>query len=200
MRQRELDFFATPAEQKNWLAQFLGDTDVWCVLWTAVDGPRYVELDVQMVDELSFSAESEDEMTFFLGRKSLVASPIWNTVGAGRRELDFLKSSAVQYVPALVVHEKILLEGRMAILPSSAYEDAGVDPKPIAAWFKKVRDSFASMLREPRATLVQSTTSGAMKSWNQVLVSPGAVAAKTSGKLLKQFPEGEVEFDVRLET
>lgn len=188
------EFYALPEEFNKWLLKLISDDSVWCMAWyPGKDDPYYLIRDKD-ISSLSYQAEFEDSVMFFVGRREL-SDIVWEDTKRGKR-IHFIKSQAIQIVPSLIVQERILLEGRMAVMRPSEYTLQGIDPKPILRWYKQVRKSLTSIMSR-EYIIIQRTTTGKIKEWLEVGVTPAAVAWYHRGHLLKQFPQGAVEFDIR---
>jgi hypothetical protein len=191
------EFYALPNEELQWLAGVLTQKNIWCwVYWHPAEGGKGYE-PIKTADDLkklSFNTKYEGGLKFFLGRTDLT-NIVWRETLGGKKEIDFIKSQAIEFWPSLIVMDNILLEGRLAIMPPSEYTLQGIDPKPILRWYKEVRKSLTSMMSK-EYIVVQRTTNGKLKEWREIGLTPGAISWRLSGRLLKQFPRGEVEFDV----
>jgi len=133
----------------------------------------------------------------FFGNQELATLPVWQNLSQGQ-VLDFGRSFAIQFVPSLTVAPDILLDGRLGILSPSQYDSDQKTYRALVSWFKNVGRLLASSLNSNGTVLVQYTTQGFLKEWKDVLVSRGAVEWRRQGNRLKQFPCGEVDFDVRM--
>lgn len=191
------DFFATPDEQLGWLEGFLADNDIWCVL--RILPPMWR---IEQVHDKGFlttlplrKADGIGGLQLFFGRRDLVPAPMWRTPENGDRDIDFIRSQAIQYSPSIVVGEHVLLEGQMGIMRRSHYEKSGIDPNPVNAWFNEVASSFARLGTGIPVTL-RDTKSGQERVYKDIIVSFGALEWQRSGHLLKQFLNGAYEFHV----
>lgn len=190
------EFYALPDEQQRWLMKLVLQEGIWCLAWnSAEDGYRYDTIRYEEdLHRLSFESEHEDSLMFFIGRTDF-SQIAWEDKPHGK-ELDFIKSQALQFVPSTVVSGYILLEGRLTIMRPSEYNLHGIDPKPLSRWYKQIRKSLTSIMTKDYI-VVQRTTTGEIKEWHEIGVTYGAVTWRLGGHLLKQFPGGAVEFDVR---
>jgi len=187
-------FYSLPEEFNKWLLKLILENSVWCMAWyPGINDLYYFVRDNKDVLSLSYQTEYEDSLILFIGRRDL-SDIIWEDNKRGKR-IHFIKSQAIQLVPSLIVQECILLEGRMAVMRPSEYSLHGIDPKPILQWYKQVRKSLASIMSK-EYIVVQRTASGKLKEWREIGLTPGAISWRLSGRLLKQFPRGEVEFDI----
>ncbi len=190
-----VEFYATPDEQRVWLTRVLSRHDTWCARWQPGIGEPEFPFGAALLENSIF--RGNDEAMLFLGRKDLTALPTWRENERGHRDIDFVRSQAIQVVPSRVVRD-VLLEGRIAIMRATYYEDAGISVRPVRKWFHEVGRSL-EQLRLPGAMLLQRTTTGRIKEWQSVIISRGAADWRQSGGSLKQFVDGGVEFDVRIE-
>lgn len=191
----QVEFYATANEQRRWFELQCQD-QVWMLHWQPQPS-RYQVLSPQSIRRLSFQAEHEDHWMLFLGRKDMVQEPMWRETRHGR-EIDFIKSLAVQFVPSLDYHNQVLLEGRISIMRVEEYQREGLDSRALLQWFKEICRSFKRTIAKRDAVLTQGTIGGRTKEWRKVLVSEEATSWRLSGRKLKQFLKGEIEFDVRL--
>jgi hypothetical protein len=188
-------FYALPEEQRTWLCNLTAIENVWCVGTRWDNGFHRVAVqDPKDVLSLSFAKGQHHIVALYLGRHDL-SPPIWQQRPNG--DIDFVHSRAIQCVPCLMDEETILLEGRIGILRPSEYTLQGIDPGPLTRWYRKVRRSLAAIMM-PDAVLIHHTTLGTVKECRGAGLTPGAVAWRQRGCLLKQFAEGPVEFDVRV--
>jgi hypothetical protein len=196
MSRRCFEFYALPDEQRHWLGEVLADKGVWCVL-RQFEGPRVVcPTGAEFLSDLKFEVDQSARFSLILGHRELVPAPIWRVDGAGKRDIDFTRSEAIQYDPAVVARGSVLLEGQLAIMSKGYYDDLDIDSQPLQKWFNRVARSFAR-LKAPGAVLVHHTTLGTTKELRGVVLTPGAVAWRKEGRQLKQLIDGAVEFDIR---
>jgi len=196
MGKTRLEFYALPEEQKAWLQALLKQQPVWCICErSCLREP--VRVEPQDVVNLNFETKTEFEWALFLGLKTLTKAPVFRPTPQGST-LDFVKSLAIQYVPSLVCAPDILIEGQLAVMRKFEYELAKLPWQHLFQWFRELTRSFRRTLGFKGAVLVQHTTLGTVKEWRGVLLSKGAVEWRLNGRRLKQFPRGEVEFDLRL--
>jgi hypothetical protein len=194
MPRTRVEFFALPDEQSEWLRQHLPDNTIWCALWhPGKDQPLY-PASFETVVKLGFRGAHRDDIMLFIGRRD-IGAPVWRTTASSKREIDFIRSRAIQYAPSLVVGERILTSGQLAIMRSAYYHDAGVDDASLKKWFAQMTGSLRR-LASSGATVVCHTRTGERVAYPNYLVSPGAVEWKKAGRLLKSSPEGPVQFDL----
>ena len=189
MRKFAQEFFWTPAELLAWLRRVREELGLWIVVWRVGKSAEVAELD--SIQPSMFSGGQEDSVQLFLGTATLSAAPQWRMV-ADRRELDFQRSYAVQLVPSMLSADGgLLLQGRLAILRPTDYEDE----KRAVELAKLFRRLAAELKRDSDAghVIVQPLPTGESKRWSDMLV--GSAIAE-SGLKLKQFSRGEVEFRV----
>ncbi|MBX9790669.1 MAG: hypothetical protein K2Y37_17265 [Pirellulales bacterium] len=194
MSKKLLCFFAHPSEQVRWLKERLNDPEIWCVGKMGVPTSEYFTVDSDSVDSLQFTGIHGTELMLFLGHANLQTDVVWRSTARHILEIDFVRSQAIQCLPSLIVDASILTEGQLAIMDASYYEEVGIDPRPLQRWFRDVVRSFRA-LRAPRMALGK-VDHAAIKRWPSVVVSPGAVDWRKSGRKLKQFPKGAAEFDI----
>lgn len=197
MNRNELLFFATPREQAAWLQAILATPDVWCVTWSPQAGSIYKEIQAKQVSEIDFIASEEFALQLYLGNRTLAPSPVWGEDGSHQGDLDVVRSQAIEILPSFMIGTDTLLLGQMALLQDHAYRACGIDPKPLKAWFREMIASFAS-LSATGVVVTQPTSLGKTKRWKDIVITQDAVVHKRSGKILKQFPEGAVHFDVEV--
>jgi hypothetical protein len=186
-------FYATPEEQRHWLMEQIEKNKVWMVGWSF--GRKYFEIrNPDDLKSLSFDAKHVDNLIIYLGRYDL-ARPVWQRVQNENR-IDFINSQSIQFVPSLPVGKDILLEGRVGIMRPSEYKVHGIDPAKISQWYRKTRESLSSIMLDS-VVIIQKTTTGKVKEWPAIRISPGAVARHRKGGLLKQFPDGAVQFEIK---
>jgi hypothetical protein len=197
MGRTQLEFFALPHEQLQWLREFLADDNIWCVLWLPPPNHSIHEVaGTQFLAELELTAGDErgGPMLFF-GRKDLVSAPQWTTDANGERELDFTRSRAILFEPSRVVADNVLLTGRMSIMRPSQYKEAGIDPKPIQRWMRQVVQSFVRL--QPTGVRVLTVDAETSRTGDSGFVAtPSAIEWQKSGHLLKQFLRGAGEYRV----
>jgi len=188
------EFYALPDELQPWLASIIIQDGIWCLKRRIGNGVHYDLIrDARDVKAISFMVENEDDVILFIGRSDL--SPIVLENKAHSTSLDFIRSQAIQFVPSTIAKEVILLEGRLAIMRPSEYKLHGIDPKPLSQWYRHIQKSLASIMTRDNI-VVQRTSTGKLKEWREIGITQGAVSWRRNGRLLKQFPRGEVEFDV----
>jgi len=198
MRKSERPFFATPDEQRLWLRNLLADKSIWCVL--RVFPPNWkieVVTDTEFLEELQLKKDGDiGGFDLYLGRSDLISAPVWRSTGDGRRDIDLTRSQAIAYDPSMVADGDILLEGQMAIMRGTHYEEAGIDPKPLRKWFGEMTKSFGE-LSAGGVVVCRDPNSGKEKEYPDIIATQGAVQWQRSGRLLKQFVRGAYEFDIR---
>jgi hypothetical protein len=198
--QNSIEFYALPDEQCKWLNSVLDDSQVWCVLSRSPPDNPHDELVSKSTAANAldfFKNEDIGGITLFIGLRSIVPAPVWRESANGVRDLDFIESRAIKYEPSRVFCERILLEGQFAIMRDIYYLERNIDSKPLYAWFLALVNSLKH-LRAKGVTVVQSTTAGSTKEWPQIVVTDGAERWWRGGSALKQFPHGEVEFNLKL--
>ena len=169
-------------------------------MWEPTKNPNnFLTLTPKELERVTFEAQTEYACMIFFGQKAREARPIFDFTPRGQRSLNFLQSKAIQFVPSLIVEGRVLLEGRMAIMRKSDYQLHGIPCEPIFGWFHSVAASFKAAVADRAVLLIQQKKgSGTIKEWRQVVVSKHAAKWRRNGRLLKQFPRGEVEFDIKL--
>jgi hypothetical protein len=187
------EFYATPDEQKQWLVNQIRDETIWMLGWSFTR--KYFQVQsANDIKDLSFEAKNPDDLIIYIGRSDL-AHVLWSSAPSVDK-IDFISSQAIQFVASITVEGRILLEGRIAIMRPSDYKLCNIDPTNLSRSYRKIRKSLSSIMA-PDFVVVQRTTSGVLKEWHGVGVTPGAVSWCRKGILLKQFPEGAVEFDIK---
>jgi hypothetical protein len=189
-------FFASRQEQHDWLAQISSENEGWFV----AKGPL-AELTIGQLSDLTmFLAETKTGgASIFLGRSDLSTSPIWRITSKGR-ELDFVRSLAVQFVPSIVAGDT-MLEGRCDIHRASEYALVGADDSGLRKWIGAIRRSMRSAWKVPGVQVRLESKDGVRSSVGKTtLFSPGAVDWYRHGGKLKQFPEGTFSFVFEPET
>jgi len=187
-----LEFYATPEEQRIWLADLAADSLLWFVV-DSFPGSGAALTTVAALRDLVL--QGAGHVQIFVGRRDLGPGAQWRIAGQ-RRELDFTASQAIQLVPSLS-HEDVLIEGRLAIMRRSEYQRAGIAFEPLAMWFGEVGRSLKAALNARDTHLITySSTEPPAPSRRKVLVSPGAIEWRKSGKRLQQIPGSLIEFDI----
>ena len=190
------EFYALPDEQRQWLAEIVSQEGIWCLVnsWKPGHGDQYYCIHKEAELKSHFlPITPKGTLMFFIGRTGL-SKPVWRDSPRGK-ELDFIRSQAIEFSPSLIVRESILLEGRLAIMRPSEYSLHGIDPNPLSRWYRPIRKSLTSIMTKDYI-VVQRTTTGEIKEWHEIGVTHGAVTWRLGGHLLKQFPQGAVEFDI----
>lgn len=183
------EFFWAPEELVSWLKRVCGELGLWLVVWRV--GQDATMFSPEAMQPSMFEGVPEDSIQVFLGTPSLCPDPRWRIVG-DRRELDFAQSYAVQLVPSILSSDgKTLLQGRLAIMRATDYDD-GARAAELAKVFRKLK---AELRRDSEAgrIVVQPLPGGDLKRWKDMLVGR---TVSESGLRLKQFLRGEVEFRV----
>lgn len=192
-------FFATPDEQLKWLRGLLADEDIWCVVKT-LPPQRSIGLTNNMTFLASLNLTKGDDrggLQLFLGRRSIVPLPIWRTLENGDRDIDNARSQAIQFDPATIIGDHILLSGQMAIMREIYYQEAGIDSKPLKTWFRQVARSLRK-LNAAGTVIIRDPERGEEKVYPDIVATSGAIQWQRSGHLLKQFVRGAYEFYVPL--
>lgn len=184
------EFFATRDEQRQWLIDQSLVENVWMFGWSFLT--KYFEItggsDIK-------NLRPEEEYLFYIGRSGL-AYPMWRKIKGGERnDIDFVRSQAIQFVTSFIAEENILIQGRLGIMRLPEYKPQGIDPAPISRWYRQIRKSLSSIMTHD-VIVVQRITNGSLKEWRDIGITPGAVAWRRRGGLLKQFAKGSVEFDI----
>lgn len=190
-----LAFYASVNEQRVWLSHALHDVRGWSIAnWFRQD--RFEEILPQHIGR-NLGTDNWHALRIFIGRSDLSAAPVWRNTSVGK-EIDFIRSRAIQIVPSATIDE-MMLEGRIDIMRASEYQRIGVDPLPLMQWFRLMQRSLEKMLQFDGAYLVgrKGHRSG-FPSRRRALVSRDAAAWRHSGHDLKQVPESTIEFDVVL--
>ena len=186
-----------PDEQLSWLQALLSENDIWCVLRKLppnfgieqVSGTEFLT-DLQLVN-----ADETGGLQLFFGRSDFTPRPIWRTTENGDRDIDFIRSKAIQYCPSIVVGKCVLLEGQLGIMRHGYYEEAGIDPIPVQTWFKEIALSFAR-LGAVTPLVLRDMENGQERIYADIIATSGALEWQRSGHLLKQFLKGAYEFHI----
>lgn len=187
-----LEFYAVPAEQRVWLSALTTDPLLWLVV-DSFPGSGAALATATVLQELTF--QGPGQLQVFLGRKDLGPGPQWRIAGR-RKELDFTASQAIQFVPSMVERD-VLVEGRLAIMHRSDYERDGIAFEPLRNWFREIGGSLKTGLKTQQMRLITySATEAPAPSARKVLVSPGAIVWRRSGKRLQQVAGSLIEFDI----
>lgn len=183
-------FFATHHEQHDWLGRIAGENEGWFVAGGSPTGPIIGRLS----DLGTFFTEGKSAVApIFLGRSDISNGPIWR-ISAKGKELDFVRSLAIQFVPSVVAGDT-MLEGRFDIHRASEYELVGVEHGDLRKWIAQLRRSMRSMWKVPGIGIRLESRDGVRSAvGGTVLFSPGAVDWYRQGGKLKQFPEGTFSF------
>jgi hypothetical protein len=183
------EFFWTPHELQAWLIRVCDELGLWLVLWRV--GRNADNVNPDAIQPSMFESVADDAIQIFLGSPSICPKPVWRIAG-DRRELDFIRSYAVQLVPSvLAVDHKTMLQGRLAIMRPVDYDDSN-RAKQVAELFKQLRAKLRQDSDRSRI-IVQQLPDGDKKRWQDVLVGK---SVPKSGLKLKQFSRGEVEFGI----
>lgn len=187
-------FFASSAEQVNWLSALMAEPKVWCVIDILLPQRVQREASVERVRQL-FKNSDTGSFRLFFGRRDLSPTPQWRPTPV-RDELDAVRSRVIQFVPSLVVAD-VLTEGRIDILRPDAYRRADVSPEPVVHWFREVRRSLEQSL-DAQATpfAVRSPDGSVARSPAKALFSPDAIRWSKQGGRLKQLAESSIEFEL----
>jgi len=184
-----------PSEQKAWLNETLAQSALWCVVRFPGDSSRLAS-EPGEIDRLPFVEPSCKYFDLFLGNRELVETPVCRIAGDGREVIDLVRSMAIQYVPSLVVDNDVLLEGQMAIMTATYYQELGLDQRLLERWFARMAKSFQSQCAT--AKLISHRADGKAATYPGTMLTPGAVQWRLSGNRLKQLRNGPLEFDVQL--
>lgn len=183
------EFFWTPQELLTWLHRVCEELGLWFVVWRV--GQSAEQVDPGSIQLSMFQGAKEDSVQLFLGAKSLCPEPQWRVAG-DRREMDFTRSYAVQLVPSILsIDGGMLLQGRLAIMRASDYDD-----KKRSAELRTLFGRLVSELKrdsDAGSVVVQPLPNGERKRWGDMLVSHAVSGSRLK---LKQFSRGEVEFRV----
>ena len=186
------EFYALPNEQRKWLADQMRNEQVWILAWS--HSKKYFEItNTADLRELAFESEADNNIVIFIGRRD-ISNIVWRNTKSGKR-IDFIKSQAVQFVPSLTVRKNIVLEGRIGIMRDSEYNENDIDPTPVKKWFRTLNASLRSIMAKDYA-VIQHASTGEIRKLRNTGVTQKAVEWRQKGKMLRQFPDGEVIFDV----
>ncbi len=190
-----LEFFALPDEQRAWISQLLSEKGIWSIT-RDLSGEMEEELADADVARLRFTHEPAFDITF--GRVE-VTEPIWresDKSGVDQvKRIDVVRSCAIQFEPCLAIDGRILLHGRIAISTPAWYKHYGVDHGSVSLWFRRVKRSLEAIMAKDAAIVLQ-LPDGRCVLQRGMRATPGAVAWRKAGGLLKQFTSGPVEFDI----
>jgi hypothetical protein len=196
MAASRFEFFALPEEQAAWLATFLEDESVWCLASAhGLSEPVAVARGNRVRIDDFLSASQVSSSFFYLGNRNIEREPVLVTGADGRPQLDFIRSQAVELSPSYIAYGTTLIRGQIAIMTKGYYRDIGLDPEPLQQWFRRIVRSFRRIMH-PRAVITQTTTSGTVKQWPGIGVTPGALDWWRKGGLLKAVATSTVTFDV----
>ena len=188
-----LELFWMPNESIRWLRTAAQEFDLWIVMWRVHNPALEIgagELSADMLCDVN-----EEIIHFFLGRHDL-GPPKWRESN-GRRLLDFPRSYATQFVPAVLSQGRtMLLEGRMTMLGRDGYDDP-VRAEHLASLFGSLRSSLRKHSDRERV-VVQDLVDGTVKKLPGVLVGPEVPG---DGSIeLKQIAGGAVSFRIESRT
>jgi hypothetical protein len=189
-----LEFYALPEEQVAWLTGVLAIEDVWCVAVRRNRPKGDVTIIVRGQDlaGVSFEVDNPSHLMFYLGLCSL-GDP--SLVESHHRSMqEFTKTLSVRLEASTIVQGRILLEGQLAIGQRWAYEKAGLDSEPLGRWFRRLRRSLAKVMSKDWV-VGGFREDGSVYKWSAA-ITPGAVAWRQEGKLLKQTSRSTVEHEV----
>jgi len=148
-----------------------------------------------MLEALPFS-EPRGVVDLTLGNPKVAAAPVWRTSGSGKRDIDFVRSLGIQFIPSLELNDDALLQGSMAIAAPADYQAAALERKPLENWFARETRSFRKSWAKANVTC--RSREGEITAFPKIIVTRGAVQWRLSGRRLKQFPDAPFEFDVQL--
>jgi hypothetical protein len=189
MASRSLSFFATPEEQRAWIARVLQRVGVWCLVDSA--GSRsLLSLKRDDVDRLLLSGR-EYGVRLFLGHQDLAAPQI-------RQEPHGLailmaESLAIQLIPCMR-SDTVLTEGPLAVLPQINYVEKNLDSHGLLSWFRELARDLRRALQPVQVT-VRTAREGSPPAMvkGRHTVSPAALALHKSGVKFKQFANSRIE-------
>jgi hypothetical protein len=129
MAMTHLIFYAMPDEQCAWLKGQLSSGQLWCVVrqlpptWRieSVSGTDF------LTEDIFRRCPGVGVVQLILGNRALVPDPVWRIDGGGGKDIDFIRSQAIQY-DASILADHILLLGAMGIMSAPYYREAGIDP------------------------------------------------------------------------
>lgn len=153
------EFFWMPEELLNWLQARCRQVELWIVLWKVGADAQLVGSDDLQLE--TFHGTDSDVVQIFIGAPDVSRDPVWRLVN-GRRLLNFQSSYVVQLVPSVITpDERILLQGRLAILRPNQYADAA-RAKKLLLLCRRLRSSMKSN-SDVGQCIVQRLSNGQLK-------------------------------------
>jgi hypothetical protein len=192
MAEHEKPFYASPAEQRSWLLWWFRQEGAWICVSYPGSSSAVSLLDADGIEQLPLETRQAHACMLFLGQKDL-AEPVYRPTADGRREIDLPASLGVQMAPCFWIGH-LLLEGRFAVLREAEYRRRELPAEAARTLFSRVVTSFRKHGADPTAILYQQVA-GERKLHRRVLVSRD-VATSANALVLKQFPDGAVEFGI----
>lgn len=186
-------FFILPQEFREWLDECLRDSAIWCLVDLPF-GPRYQRCAGGNLDQYPLDGQAVG-LRFFLGRRDIVAEPVWTGEGE-RRNLDFVRSRAVLVVPC-ILQQGTLVEGAISILPRQRYTEVGLERSPLLEWFGELRKSLAGRFDWTGVRLLVCAPGVPDAPYvGPVIISRLAGEASQAGVELKQYFGNRIAFRV----
>jgi hypothetical protein len=181
MSSRSVEYFATAAEQLNWLQQALHGIESWIVAERPrVDGRALVKVSALTPQMLG---NEHSRARLFLGYAELADQPQWRTTTYGT-EVDMCASRAVLIEPS-IVSKAAVIAGRLAILSPAAYRERGIDEKALRSRFQRlVRSLRAQAAVAVPALLEHAPRHDAIRIDNPFLISKDVEGLARSGMQL----------------
>lgn len=192
-----MDFYALPDEQRLWLWNLISEENLLCAFYRMSSGKieRGSITDRGILAHVDFCVTEISNIQFFVGKPEFLGQAYSQDRFLQEVEDNFTRLQAIRITASRIVADRILLDGQIAIMRPIYYVEASIDPKPVQKWYQQVKRSFKAIMTKD-FIVTQRTTLGTVKEWKEIGITPGGVEWRLSGKLLKQFPKGPVEFDV----
>ena len=104
---------------------------------------------------------------------------------------DFTESGFMEFIPSMLVGNKILLQGRIAIMNKNRYKGTDIDGDAMKEWFQKIKRLIIKKCGPYKKLRVISETEGDITHLYRIpskaCVSPAVLEWQKSGKKLKEF-------------
>ena len=158
-------FFWMPTETLSWIKSVVPALRLWTVLGRVGKDQQLIPVTDLQPD--MFEKEEADAVQMFLGSPDLSTEPEWDEE-PGRRSIDFGRSYAIHFVPAILTPDhKTLLEGRMAIFRLDQYEDYDKATR-LSELFQRLQKSMKQ--ESDRSRVIYELYNGQKKYFRSMLV------------------------------
>lgn len=188
---QSLTFFATAAEQAQWLKDVLGDS-TWSV--AKVTGRSgYMSLGPEQWQANDFRGR-DSSLRIYAGLKEASGGPVWRK-GHNGAELDFVLSQAVQILPSML-DDGVLYEGTVATMRPEDYRAAGMSFGPVRRLYGTLTGALETFAVDRAKVLVALPGESPKPARGKFLVTDGAYRLHRAGTRLKQFADSLIEYSL----